>query len=137
MKQMEKMNEAVGIKNRYMMDGGGKRVFRPFKRQEFWKCIGCILSVFTYGNKGHNLWIDTPKASCRMAPPKIRRDVRRNTNLYTVCRTIVDQFGSRGVYFGFGAKLETSNARHSIRLIRTNRVKLVRSSDSIVRPRKK
>ena len=55
----------------------------------------------------------------------------------TVRRTIVDQFGWRGVYFGFGAKLETSNARHSIRLIRTNRVKLVRSSDSIVRPRKK
>ena len=42
-KHMEKMNEAVFIKNRYTVNGGGKRLVRPFKSQEFWKCIGCIL----------------------------------------------------------------------------------------------
>ena len=50
-KKMAKINEAVGIKNHVTMDGGGKRLVCPFKRQEFWKCIGCILSAVTYGNK--------------------------------------------------------------------------------------
>ena len=30
-KQMEKMNEAVGMKNCFTMDGGGKRLVPPFK----------------------------------------------------------------------------------------------------------
>ena len=38
-----KINEVVGMKNRLTMGGGGKRIFRPFRRQEFFKCIGCIL----------------------------------------------------------------------------------------------
>ena len=50
-KQMSKMNEAVGINNRVTMNGGGKRLVCPFKRKELWKCIGCILSAVTYGNK--------------------------------------------------------------------------------------
>ena len=54
-KQMLKMNKTVVIKNRYTMDGGGKRLVSPFKRQEFWKCIGCILSAVTYGKKLHKL----------------------------------------------------------------------------------
>ena len=35
----KKMNEAVVINNRYTMDGGGKRLVRPFKRKDFWKYI--------------------------------------------------------------------------------------------------
>ena len=84
-KQMAKMNEAVVIKNRYMMNGGGKRLVRTFKRQELWECIGCIILVVTYGKKGHKLWSEIPKASCRMAPLKLRRYVRGTTNLYKVC----------------------------------------------------
>ena len=84
-KQMAKMNEAVVINNRNTMNGGGKRLVRPFKSQEFWKCIGCILSAVTYGNKGQNIWSEIPKASFRMAPPKIRRDVFGNTDLCKVC----------------------------------------------------
>ena len=34
-KQIAKINEAVGMKNRFMMDGEGKLSVRPFKRQEF------------------------------------------------------------------------------------------------------
>ena len=58
---MEKMNESVGMKNRVTMDGGGKRLVCPLKSQEFWKCIGCILSAVTYGKKGHKLWSEIPK----------------------------------------------------------------------------
>ena len=39
-KQMEKMNEAVGMKNCFTMDEVGKRSVCPFRRQECWKCIG-------------------------------------------------------------------------------------------------
>ena len=55
-KHMTKMNEAVGMKNRVMIDAGGKKLVYPFKRQEFWKCIGCILSEVNYGKKLHKLW---------------------------------------------------------------------------------
>ena len=54
-KHMSKMNEAVGMKNCFTMNGGGKKLVRPFKRQDFWKCIGCILSEVTYGKIGHRL----------------------------------------------------------------------------------
>ena len=56
-KQMTKIDEAVGIKNRYTMDGGGKRLFCHFKRQEFCKFVGCIISEVINGNKVHKLWI--------------------------------------------------------------------------------
>ena len=84
-KQMEKMNEAVGMKNRFTMNGGRKRLISPFKRQGFWKFIGCILSTVTYGNKGQNIWSEIPKAFGNMENPKLRRDVRVNTDLYKVC----------------------------------------------------
>ena len=34
-KQTAKMNEAVGTKNNFTMDRGGKRLVRPFKMQDF------------------------------------------------------------------------------------------------------
>ena len=59
-KQMAKMNEAVGMKNRLMVSGGKKRLVRPFNSQEFWKCISFILSAVTCGKKGHNFWSELP-----------------------------------------------------------------------------
>ena len=53
---MAKMNEAVGMEDRVTMNGGGKLLVHPFKRQEFWKCTGFILSAVTYGKKGNKLW---------------------------------------------------------------------------------
>ena len=50
------MNLAVGEKNRLDLSGGKIRLVHPFRRQEFWKCIGCIISAVTNGNKGHNIW---------------------------------------------------------------------------------
>ena len=82
---MAKIDEAVGIKNRYTMDGGGKRLFRHLKRQEFCKFVGCIISEVIYGNKVHKLWIDMSKASCRITPPKLQIDVNGNTDLYKLC----------------------------------------------------
>ena len=84
-KHTAKMNEVVVIRNRFTMNGLGKRLVRPFRKQEFWKCIGCILLALNYRNKVHNLWSEIPKAFCRMVPPKQQRDVCGNTDLYKVC----------------------------------------------------
>ena len=55
-KQMEKMNESVGDKNRLDNSGGRKQLVCHFTNNKFWKFIGCILSSVTYGMKGHNIW---------------------------------------------------------------------------------
>ena len=68
MKQLENINESDVTNSRFTMDGGGKRLFCPFKRQEFWKCIGCVLWEVNYGKKGHTIWSKIPKYSCRVAP---------------------------------------------------------------------
>ena len=60
-KQMEKMNEAVCMKNRVTLNGGGKRQVKKFTRQEFWKCIGCFLLAVTNGKKGSKLWSELSK----------------------------------------------------------------------------
>ena len=64
---------------------GGKRLVHPLKRQELWKCIGCILLEVTYGKKGQRIWSEIPKDSCRMEPTKLRIYVRLKTDLYKVC----------------------------------------------------
>ena len=51
-KQIEKMDEAVSMKNRFTMDVGVKRLVRPFKKKELWNCIVCVLSAFIYVKKG-------------------------------------------------------------------------------------
>ena len=56
-----KTNEAVGMKNFLDNSGVNKRLVLHFRRQEFWKCIGYILSSVTYGNKLHKLWGGEPK----------------------------------------------------------------------------
>ena len=78
------MDEVFGMNNRFTMDGVGKRIVCPFKRQESRNCIGCIISAVTYGKKGHKLWSELPKDSCIMAPTKLRRDVCGSTNLHKV-----------------------------------------------------
>ena len=75
--QMSKMHEAVCMKNRVTTNGGGKRLVSPFKRQELWKCIGCILSSVTYGKKVHKLWSEVPKYFGKYENPKLQRDVSR------------------------------------------------------------
>ena len=60
-KQMAKSNEAVGMKNRFTVNGGGKRLVRPFGKHEFWKFVGCVIAAVTYGEKGHKLWSEISK----------------------------------------------------------------------------
>ena len=68
---MEKMNEVFIIKNPYTMNGRGKGLVCPFNRKEFWKFIGYILLVVTYGKKGNKLWIEIPKYSGKMASTEL------------------------------------------------------------------
>ena len=82
---MEKTKKAVCMKNRVTLNGGGKRQVKKFTRQEFWKCIGCILSAATNGNKGRNLWSEVSKVVGRYKNLKLRRDVCGTTNLHKVC----------------------------------------------------
>ena len=84
LKQIEKMNEAFSMKNRFTMDGGGTPLVRPFKRKYLCKYVGYILSVI-YGNKGHKLWSEITKYSCRVELTKIRIYVHGDTYLYKVC----------------------------------------------------
>ena len=57
--QVRKMNEAVGEKNSFDNSGGKKLLVHHFTRNEFWKCIGCILSVVIYGIKVNQIWGET------------------------------------------------------------------------------
>ena len=72
------------MKNRVLLDGGEKRIVCPFRRKEFWECIGCLLSAVTYGRKGQKIWSELPKYYGKMTPTKLRRDVCGNTDLYKV-----------------------------------------------------
>ena len=87
-----KINEAVGMNNFFTVGGGGKRIFRPFISQQFWKIIGFLLSAVTYGKKVQNLWSELPKHYGDIAPTKLRRDVCGNTDLYKVCCDIYHNF---------------------------------------------
>ena len=82
---MGKMNDAVTTKNRVILNGGGKRQVKNFTRQEFWKCIGSILSAVAYGKKGRNLWIEVSKDVVKHENQALRRDVRGTTDLKKVC----------------------------------------------------
>ena len=54
-KQMSKINIAVGKKNHIGISGGKKQFSRPIIMQEVWKYIEFILSEFTHGKKGKNI----------------------------------------------------------------------------------
>ena len=76
-KQMEEMNEAIGTNNRLTMDGGNKELARTFRRRDFWKYIGFVLSEVNYRKKRHNIWSKVPKYFGNKAPTKLQRDVWR------------------------------------------------------------
>ena len=78
------MNEAVTMKNRVILNGGGKRHVKNITRQEFWKCIGCILSAATYGKKVRKLWSEVSKDVGKHENQTLRRDVRGTTYLQKV-----------------------------------------------------
>ena len=84
-KKNEKINEAVCMKNRVTLNGGGKRQVKKFTSQEFWKCIGCILSAVTYGKKGRKIWSEVSKVFGKYDNLTLRRDVCGTTNLHKVC----------------------------------------------------
>ena len=84
---MKKMKEAVFMKSCVTLNGGGKRQVQKFKSQEFWKCISCILSAFTYGNKGRKIWSEVPKGLGKYENLTLRIDVHGTTDLYKVCCT--------------------------------------------------
>ena len=73
------------MKNRLTMSGGNKWLVHPFRRQEFWKYIGCIKSIVTYGKKWYKLWSEMPKTFGKNPPTKLQRDVYGNTYLNQVC----------------------------------------------------
>ena len=81
---MEKINEAVGMKNHVDVGRGRKRIVCPFKSQELCKCVGCILSVVNYRKKGQKVCSEITKQYGKMEPTKLKRDVCGNTNLYEV-----------------------------------------------------
>ena len=70
-----KINKAAFMKNRVTLNGGGKRQVKKFTRQEFWKCIGCILSAVAYGKKGRKLWSEVSRGVGKYENLTLRRDV--------------------------------------------------------------
>ena len=82
---MTKINEAVSMKNLLENYGGKKWLDCSFRRQELWKCIGCILSVVTYEKKGHNLWSETTKTFGEKPQTKSKRDIFEKTYFIWVC----------------------------------------------------
>ena len=78
---MKKMNIAVGEKNCLDNSGDEKQLVFTFRRQEFWKCIGLIISAVTYGKKLHKLWGETQLSVGNKSQTKLHRDVRGNTYL--------------------------------------------------------
>ena len=78
------MNLAVGEKNRIDNFMGKKRLLCPFRRQEFWKCIGFNLLTVTYGNKGKNNWRETKTYVGKKARTNLHRDVSDETDLRKV-----------------------------------------------------
>ena len=86
------MNEAVTMKNRVTLNGGGKRQVKTFTRQKFWECIGCILSAVTYGKKGRKLWSEVSKGVGKHENQTLRRDVCGTTDLQKVCCALICHF---------------------------------------------
>ena len=82
---MEKMNEAVCMKNRVTLNGGWKREVKKFTRQEFCKCIGCILSDVTYEKKKRKLWSEVSKGFGKYDNLTLQRDFHGTTDLHKVC----------------------------------------------------
>ena len=84
-KNTEKRNKAVGQKNHLDNSEGKTRLVCTFRRQEFCKCIVCIILSVTYENKGHKLWGETPIFVGNKSQNKLHIDFCGNTDLHKVC----------------------------------------------------
>ena len=58
---MEEMNEAVTMKNRVTLNGGGKRQVKKFIRQEFWNVLGVFYWLLPMGRKDASFGVKYPK----------------------------------------------------------------------------
>ena len=68
------MNEVVGEKNCLDNSGGGRWLVNHFTKNEFYKCIGCILLGVTYGIKGHRIWGGIETSVLKKGQNPIHRD---------------------------------------------------------------
>ena len=69
--------------------GENKRLFCPFRSQEFWKCIGCIILTANYGNKGHTLWRETKIFVGKKAQTKLLIYVHVNTGYIFISTVLI------------------------------------------------
>ena len=77
------------MKNHVILNGGWKRQVKKFTRQEYCKCIGCILFAVAYGKKERNLWSEESKDVGKHENQTLRRDVRGTTDLQKVCCALI------------------------------------------------
>ena len=80
-----KINEAVGENNRIDDSGRKKGLVFPFRRQELWKFIRCIILAVAYGKKEQNIWKETLIFFGKNSRTKLHRYVRGNTYLHKGC----------------------------------------------------
>ena len=67
---------------------GEETVSKNFSNNEFWKCIGCIISSVTFEMKWHKIWQDNPSRDSSNGTCLIYRDVRRKPDLLKVSFTL-------------------------------------------------
>ena len=88
------MNEMVSMKNHILISRGKKRLrlVCHFTSQGLWKCIGCILSLVTYGMKLNNICSEIKITDGKKTPTKLHRDVSGNTDICKVCCGICSSY---------------------------------------------
>ena len=79
--QLSKLNESIGEKNRYHEVMGNIWLVWKNLNNEFWKCIGCILSAFAYDKKGYRICKITNRKYYGKAEETIYRDVHGKTDV--------------------------------------------------------
>ena len=82
--QMAKINEAVVEKKNIYKSGWRKQLVLHFTKNNFWKCIGCILLEVTYVIKGHSIWLKTETSVGKKGITPIQRNVCGKTDLLKV-----------------------------------------------------
>ena len=82
--QVAKMNQVV-VENIFLdKSGGRKRPVRHFTRNEFWKCMVCILLAVIYGIKEHHIWRGNEPSVSKKGQTPLTIDVHVNTYLIMV-----------------------------------------------------
>ena len=57
--QLGNVNEVDCDKNHHQKETGKKRAVRKLFKNEFWKCIGCILLEVNYVKTEYRIWWDS------------------------------------------------------------------------------